>query len=89
MVAAQWRCVALDFAPTGKGDAKRLLDRLRKVATTADPAIAQQIIAIGQSLGQLSDILRDDEANLHEMTCRMFNLTPAERQLVEGSRGRV
>jgi hypothetical protein len=89
LVEAQWRCVALDFFPTGKGDAKRLLDRLRKVATSADPAIADQIIAIGQSLAALSDVLRDDEAQLHEMTCRMFNLTPTERLLVERARGRV
>jgi Eco57I restriction-modification methylase len=88
LIEAQWRCVALDFAPTGKGDAKRLIDRLRKVATTAEPAIVEQIIAIGQSLGALSDVLRDDEAQLHEMTCRMFNLTPAERLLVERARGR-
>jgi hypothetical protein len=89
LVEAQWRCVALDFAPTGKGDAKRLIDRLRKVATSADPAIAEQILAIGTSLSALADLLRDDEAQLHEMTCRMYNLSPTERQLVEASRGRV
>ena len=89
LVEAQWRCVALDFAPSGKGYAKRLMDRLRKVASVEEPAITERIIAVNQSLGALSEILRDDEAQLQEMTCRMFNLTLAERQLVENARGRI
>ena len=84
LVAAQWRCVSLDFTPTGKKDGQRLTDRLRKVATTADPAVAGQIIAIGQDLADLSTKLRADEQALHELTCKLFNLTPAERALVEG-----
>lgn len=88
LIEAQWRCIALDFTPSGKGDGKRLIDRLRKVATSADPAVANQIIAIGKQLAQLSDILRDDESQLHELTCALFKLTPDERRLVDASRGR-
>ena len=88
LVAAQWRAIALDFTPTGKGDAKRLVDRLRKLALTADEAVAAQIVAIGHDLARLSDVLRDDEEQLHELTCRLFKLTPAERLLVERSRGK-
>ena len=88
MIEAQWRCIALDFTPTGKGDGKRLIDRLRKVAKTAEPAVAKQIIAIGKDLSKLSDILRDDEAQLHELTCALFNLTQQERALVDATRGR-
>lgn len=88
LIEAQWRCIALDFTPTGKGDGKRLIDRLRKVAKTAEPAVAAQIIAIGKDLAKLSDVLRDDEAQLHELTCALFNLTPEERALVDASRGR-
>lgn len=83
LVEAQWRAVALDFQPGGKGDAKRLVDRLRHVATSADPALAEQIIATGAKLAQLGDVLRDDEAQLHELTCILFNLTAAERRIVE------
>ena len=86
LIEAQWRCVALDFQPTGKADAKRLIDRLRRVAVTADPAVEQQIIAIGQQLADLTDVLRDDEQDLHELTCLMFNLSDDERRLVEGGR---
>ena len=88
LIEAQWRCVALDFTPTGKNDGKRLIDRLRTVARTAEPAVAKQIIAIGKDLAKLSDVLRDDEAQLHELTCKLFNLTPTERALVDASRGR-
>ena len=88
LVAAQWACIALDFAVSGRGDGKRLIDRLRKIATSAEPAVAAQIIAIGAELAILSQALRGDEAQLHEITCRMFALTPAERRLVELSRGR-
>ncbi len=86
LVTAQWSCVALDYTPSGKGDGKRLVDRLRKVALAAEPAVAAQIIAIGEDLAALSDVLRDDEAQLHELTCKLFNLTPAERALVDASR---
>lgn len=88
LIEAQWRCIALDFTPSGKGDGKRLIDRIRKVAKTAEPAVAKQIIIIGKDLAKLSDILRDDEAQLHELTCALFNLTPEERALVDASRGR-
>jgi hypothetical protein len=85
LVEAQWRAVALDFLPSGKGDAKRLIDRLRSVAVSAEPAVAEQIVAIGAKLHQLSDVIRDDEAQLHELTCQMFNLSDEERALVENS----
>lgn len=88
LIAAQWRCISLDFAPTGKGDGKRVLDRLRKVAKTADPAVTEQIIVIGEALATLCDTLREDEAQLHELTCTLFNLKADERALVDASRGR-
>jgi Eco57I restriction-modification methylase len=88
LIEAQWRCVSLDFTPSGKGDGKRLIDRLRKIAKTAEPAVVKQIIAIGKDLAKLSDVLRDDEAQLHELTCALFKLTPEERALVDRSRGR-
>lgn len=87
LVAAQWRSVALDFQPRGRDDAKRLLDRLRHIATDADPAVADQIVAIGDELATLGRVIADDEAQLHEMTCRLFGLTVEERRLVEAGRG--
>jgi hypothetical protein len=87
LVEAQWRCIAIDTQPTGKGDAKRLVQRLRRVATRAEPAVAEQIIAIGKELAALDSVIRDDEAQLHEMTCALFNLSAEERALVEGKRG--
>jgi hypothetical protein len=86
LVAAQWRAVAVDLSPTGKGDAARLVARLRKVVITAEPALRDQIIAIGRDLAELSDVIRDDERDLHEMTCHLFGLTDAERRLVEQGR---
>ena len=86
LVAAQWRCVALDFEPRGKDDGKRLIDRLRRVATSADPALTAQIVALGDDLTRLDTVIRDDEAQLHDLTCTMFDLSDAERALV--ARGR-
>jgi Eco57I restriction-modification methylase len=87
LVEAQWRAVAISFMPTGKDDARRLVARLRRVATEAAPAVAEQIIAIGRHLAGRAAVIRDDEKQLHDMTCALFRLTPAERRLVE--RGRV
>ena len=86
LVEAQWRADAVDFSPSGKGDAKRLVERLRKVVTEANPELRKQIMEIGSDLARLSDVIRDDEKQLHEMTCFLFNLTEAERKLVERGR---
>lgn len=86
LVEAQWRAVAIEFGPTGRDDAKRLVDKLRRVATSADPDTAEQIIKIGDDLAQLSEVLNGDEEQLHEMTCYLFNLSDEERRLVESSR---
>lgn len=86
LLEAQWRAVALDFEPTGKGDAGRLIARLRRVAMIADAAVAQQIVALGNKLARLTSVLRDDEAQLHELTCLLFNLSDDERRLVERRR---
>ncbi|HEX8064569.1 MAG TPA: DNA methyltransferase [Allosphingosinicella sp.] len=83
LVEAQWRSVGLDFQPGGKGDARRLVEQLRRVATAAEPAVAEQIVAIGHQLAGLTAILREDEDQLHELTCLLFNLTAEERSLVE------
>jgi hypothetical protein len=86
LVEAQWLAVAVDFAPGGKGDAARLVGRLRKVVTSAAPALRRQIIDIGNDLARLSEIIRADEHDLHEMTCHLFGLTNEERRLVEQGR---
>jgi len=86
LLEAQWRAVALDFEPTGKGDAQRLVARLRRVAMTADAAVATQIVALGSKLARLTLALRNDETHLHELTCLLFNLSDDERRLVEQGR---
>lgn len=83
LVKAQWLRIAVDFTPKAKGDGKSLIDRLRKLALKAEPAVEKQIIEIGKTLSDLSEVLRDDEAQLHELTCELFGLTPEERRLVE------
>lgn len=82
LVAAQWRTIALDFQPGGRSDAKRLIDQLRKVVVTAPEALAGQIIAIGAQLASLSDVIKDDERQLHELTALLFNLSDDEEKLV-------
>jgi hypothetical protein len=86
LAEAQWRAAAVAFDPTGKDNAKRLVERLRRIALTADRAVTEQIIAIGKELARVSDVLREDEEQLHELTCYLFNLSEAERRLVERAR---
>lgn len=86
LVEAQWRAIALAFRPSGRGDGKRLIERLRRIATVAEPAVAEQIIAIGGELAKLAAVLRGDEEQLHELTCLLFNLSDEERRLVEQGR---
>lgn len=86
LVEAQWRAAAISFTPSGKGDALRLVARLRRLTTEAPDAVARQIIAIGHSLAIRAEALGNDETQLHDMTCALFKLTPDEKRLVERSR---
>jgi len=86
LLLAQWRCVALTFEAGGKDDGKKLIERIRIVARTADPAIAEQIVSLSVKLGKQTATLQDNERELHELTCRLFDLTPEERALVERGR---
>ncbi|HEU4810141.1 MAG TPA: hypothetical protein VFS69_05740, partial [Sphingomicrobium sp.] len=86
LIEAQWRAEAVDFTPTGKGDSQRLIAKLRKVVATAEPALRNQIIATGSELATLSEEIRKDEQDLHEMTCHLFGLNAEERRLVERGR---
>ena len=49
--------------------------------------LIDQIVALGRELATLTAVLRDDEAQLHELTCLLFDLSDEERALVE--KGRV
>ncbi len=82
-ILAQWQVVALGFEPTGRGDAKRLTDQLRTVGADAEAEVRSQIIERQSQLAALGATLRDLERQLHSITCRLYDLTLAERQLVE------
>lgn len=83
---AQWQAIALGYEPNGKGNGKRLIDLLRAVADEAPAVVRGQIIERQQALSTLAIELRALEASLHEITCRLFELTPEERRMVEQHR---
>ncbi|WP_375427034.1 type IIL restriction-modification enzyme MmeI [uncultured Sphingomonas sp.] len=80
---AQWLATALAFEPNGRDNGRRLIDALRAVADEAPPSVRAQVIERQEALSALAATLRAGEAALHEITCRLFALTPAERRLVE------
>ena len=80
---AQWQAAALSFEPTGKGDAKRLVEALRHVGLDAEPALRDQVIERQAELTALTTELRAHEANLHEETCTLFALSPLEQAMIE------
>lgn len=82
LAEAQWCAVAIDFQPTGKGDAKRLVERLRRMVLAAPPAVTEQIVAIGRELTSISSEIDGDERQLHELTALLFHLSPEEERLV-------
>ena len=86
LLLAQWRSVALTLDPPGREDSKRLIERLRHVAMTAAPKVSARIVQCGTALKDLTLRIRTGEAALHETTCQLFNLSRAERRLVERDR---
>lgn len=86
LVVAQWQAVAHDFDAAQKNAPRKLIDRLRSVARAADPAIREQIVSLAATLVTLTTRIRADESALHDLTCRLFELTLEERALVEAGR---
>lgn len=80
---AQWQAIALGFEPNGRGNGKKLIDALRSVAEEAPAVVRAQVIERQRALSALAIELRDLETELHELTCRLYDLTPEERRLVE------
>jgi hypothetical protein len=59
---------------------------LRAVADEAPPVVRGQIIERQQALWTVAIELRAPETALHDIACRLFELTPAERRTVEQRR---
>ena len=79
---AQWQVAAQGFEPKGKDDGKRLVEALRRVASEADPAVRDQVIARQIELATLDAELARLERELDDLTAALFRLTPEERALV-------
>ena len=79
---AQWQVAALGFEPRGPGDGKRLIDKVREVGLEAPTTLLGQIIERQEALGRIGISIRDGEEALHNITCRLFALTPEELRLI-------
>lgn len=72
--------------PAHEGAARRLIDRLSRAPIDADPAIAEQIVALTDELLSTAARIAANETVLNDLTCRLFALAPEERALVEQGR---
>jgi len=83
LLTAQWEVIALNFEPKGRDDGKRLVETLRNVGEEAPDELQKQIIERQSAFSTLAREISRLEQELHELTCRLFSLTPEERRLVE------
>lgn len=83
-IAAQWRQKARKTNVTEKFDAKRLTALLLKLRKTSNPAIMKQVVRIDADIQAIDHEIDQAEADMNELTYRLYNLTPEEIQLVEG-----
>ena len=86
LVVSQWRATALDFDPSGRSPAAKIVNRLRRIVLSAPPAVATQLLTLGEQLSELSGTIAADERTLHEITARLFNLSDEEERLVLAGR---
>ncbi|MCA1748607.1 MAG: N-6 DNA methylase, partial [Sphingomonadales bacterium] len=86
LLTLQWRMVALTFEPAARGNAKRLVDRLRSVAVAAESVVLKQLQRLAADLEEVSGEIEREESTLHEVTCVLFELSDDERRLVEQQR---
>jgi hypothetical protein len=83
LILAQWQSVALTFDAGVRNAAKKLIEALRRVALAPEKVLRDQIIALAEKLEDLTQKVRKQERDLHEITCALFDLSLEERLMVE------
>ena len=82
-IFAQWDTVARTFNVTDKTKAKALVDALRKLIPGNNPALVQQILDLRDELQSLDEALAEAETEINQLLYQAYDLTKAERALVE------
>jgi hypothetical protein len=82
-IAAQWRQKFRQTNVTEKFDGKRLLNMLIKLRKTNNPAIPSQVVRIDADLQTLDVDISSSEAQMNELTYRLYKLTDEEIRMVE------
>lgn len=59
--------------------------QLRCVRKTGNSAVAKQLAELDRKLGELDEEITAKETALNAVAYRLYNLTPSEIQLVQGS----
>lgn len=81
-IAAQWKVIAQTFNVTDKADGKKLCNALRKLADTDNKALIDQIISRQKELAALEAEIEKDEAEINELTFKLYGLTDEETAMV-------
>lgn len=82
-IAAQWRQKARHINITEKFSAQRLVNNLRKLRKTENPAIKEQVVKIDAEVQALDETIAVAEADMNRLTYRLYKLTDEEIELVE------
>ncbi|MFP4422323.1 MAG: Eco57I restriction-modification methylase domain-containing protein [Desulfococcaceae bacterium] len=83
-IAVQWRQKARRTNVTEKFTAKKLIGLLLKLRKTENPAIREQLGKIDADIRELDQQIAAAEADMNQLTYRLYGLTEEEIRLVEG-----
>ena len=82
-IAAQWKLLAASFAVTPSTDGKKLSAALRKLGTSDNPAVVQQIIDLQGRLAELEAEIAEAERDITALLYQLYQLSPEDIRLVE------
>ncbi len=83
LILAQWKVLAQTYSITEKTDGKKICNTLRKLATTDNLALVDQIINLENDLSSLEEKIKQEEEAIDNLLFKLYGLTQKEIELVK------
>jgi tRNA G10 N-methylase Trm11 len=82
-ILAQWKVRAATLTVTERTNGKMLAKLLRRLAVADNSAVVQQVIALEAELSSLDSDIARQEGEMNDLVYRLYELTEADKRLVQ------
>lgn len=82
-ILAQWKFLASTFSITAKTDGRKLANTLRKIGTSDNTAVVNQIISLQRDLEAIDVEIEHKEQSINNLVYNLYDLDDADIKLIE------